>query len=260
MKQGASVNLQGSNGQTPLHAAAARGHLPVLRELLRQSDLRLDIRDDAEQTPLVCAVRANQMEAARILLDAWASFEVRDSSGQLPIHYAAELGSEGAVQLLAVKGASVNARNSAGLSPLHLAAVAGNFATVNVLLAFGANVLLKNISGLTPDELTSDSSISELIRAKQKEIFDERVASLPQPLPVGAERPKVEEIEEYVQEIGKLGWAPESSLPPPPNFKGSSIVNLSVEEPSKLSDHRHSVYSEHISPKNLLSLSSSVPK
>lgn len=86
---GADVNAPNQNGDTPLHAAAARGYTTIVKDLL----------------------------------DKGAEVSAVNKAGDTPLHNAASRAFTGVIQLLADKGASLEAKNNKGQTPLTMTTV-----------------------------------------------------------------------------------------------------------------------------------------
>jgi len=95
-----------SDGGTPLHIAASRGHKDIVNFLI-----------------------ANK---ADVNAQGWGGFT--------PLHYAAGSGHKDVAGLLLANKAKVNVERKSGETALHLAAYEGHIETVEVLLANGADV------------------------------------------------------------------------------------------------------------------------
>ncbi|MBN3312859.1 PP12C phosphatase, partial [Atractosteus spatula] len=76
-------------GATPLHVAAAKGYLEVMRVLL-QCGLRVSAVDNDGWTPLHAASHWGQREACRLLAERLCDMEARSNSGQTPFDVADE--------------------------------------------------------------------------------------------------------------------------------------------------------------------------
>lgn len=102
-------------GVTPLHAAARRGDLPLLKRLLAHHPAQL--ADHAGITPLHGAARHGQLEAMRALLNHGADPNARDASQRTPAHHAAAGQHPAALSLLAEHHADLNLVCRAGFTP-----------------------------------------------------------------------------------------------------------------------------------------------
>jgi ankyrin repeat protein len=100
--------------------------------------------EEDEARPLLEAVRRNDRDYARSLIDAGAPVDVhfKDASCALAVAIDGSSGDEGArvVELLVERGANVNRRFPDGRTPLYAAGESGNMRIVNFLLAHGARV------------------------------------------------------------------------------------------------------------------------
>jgi ankyrin repeat protein len=176
-ERGASVNLEGEAGKTPLHSAAAKGKAEMVKfliekganveakdregmtalhlaqqeghkdvvPLLVQKIQNVESQGAMGRTPLHMAVKADRLEDVRALIEKGARVDAEDVDGETPLHLAARLGRPAIAQALLEKGAKPNARSKSGDAPLHLAAHWGEEEVCKVLLARGAD---PNQSGL----------------------------------------------------------------------------------------------------------------
>ena len=108
-----------SGGESPLHIAAYKGNLEIVKILVEKS-ADINARDEYFlSTPLLDACMKGHHDVVKYLLD---------------------------------KGAIVNVQDKILESPLHKAILYQNTNIVNLLLEYGANKALTNIDGLTPAE------------------------------------------------------------------------------------------------------------
>ena len=119
-----------SSVRTALHAAAAGGHLVVVKYLVGQG----------------------------------ASVSSTDANGATPLHAAVTAENLAIVQYLVGQGASVNAKDAFGETPLHYAAAYGNSAIVTYLAGQGGDVTIASNDGLTAAE-TADLSSQTAVTA-----------------------------------------------------------------------------------------------
>lgn len=149
------------NGATPLHLAAAGGHLELVRWLL-ESGAPPDATDGGGNTPLQGATLAGRLEVARLLLDRGAALELEDDYDNTALMYAAFADQPALVELLLGRGASTARANSMGQAALHFAA-RGKLATVRLLVEAGADVNQKDVYGRRPLYYAHNSPTAEAV-------------------------------------------------------------------------------------------------
>ncbi len=91
-------------------------------------------------TPLLWAAHWDDLATVDRLLHAGAEVNVADDNGVTPLERAAENASRAMVKKLLAADANPNAARSSGLTPLMIAARTGNVTVIDTLLAYGADV------------------------------------------------------------------------------------------------------------------------
>ena len=104
----------------------------------------------AEATPLIDAVKRQDVVAANALLDRGADVNAAEGDGATALHWAAQLDDPTMVDLLLESGAAADAANRFNVTPLELASLNGNRAIVERLVAAGADVNARSREGHTP--------------------------------------------------------------------------------------------------------------
>ncbi|KAG7383460.1 hypothetical protein PHYPSEUDO_003622 [Phytophthora pseudosyringae] len=104
---------RGLLGCSPVHHAAARGHLDVL-QLLLDFGWGVDVRNDARETPLHLACFDGHVPVAEFLLDRGADIDARTSDDETPLFYAARKGQYRTVRLLARRECDLAVKNGYG--------------------------------------------------------------------------------------------------------------------------------------------------
>uniref|UniRef100_A0A1A8HV84 Ankyrin repeat domain 6b n=1 Tax=Nothobranchius kuhntae TaxID=321403 RepID=A0A1A8HV84_NOTKU len=135
-------------GRTPLHLAAYKGHLEVIRVLLK-AGCNLDVQDDGEQTALHRAAMVGHTDVITALIQEGCALDRQDKDGNTALHEVSWHGFSQSVKLLVKAGASVHARNKAGNTALHLACQNGHVQSSKVLLLGGSRPDSKNHTGDT---------------------------------------------------------------------------------------------------------------
>ena len=175
---------------TALHCAAEAGQCEAIQVLL-DSGMNIDLRDNFGRTPLHCASDQRHRLAIELLLDMGADPNARDNAGVMLIHDTAQAGDERLMQrllgdarvhlsattprgltvlhsaatglstnvvgMLLDRGAAVEARDDDGCTALHLAALWGKEGAVRLLIEAGANVNAEMDNQATPVYLAAVS-------------------------------------------------------------------------------------------------------
>ncbi|XP_075551993.1 uncharacterized protein LOC142585259 isoform X1 [Dermacentor variabilis] len=150
------VSFQDNESRSPLHLAAARGHVTIVQLLLR-AQARVDALDSEGKTPLMKAVEGHHLEAARCLLEQRANPDVPDQNLDTALHLALSTGQADMAALLVQFDADVSARNKEGMSPLYLAAVQQHLDVARLLLDRGAQANAGDNKKKTPLMVASEA-------------------------------------------------------------------------------------------------------
>lgn len=134
-------------GGNALHHAARQGDLEALALILSASDVNVNERNDAGETPLLTAVRAGAMGCVEKLLSVKADPNRPGKNGETPLGEAARLGRIVIADMLMRAGADVNAALRNGQTPLLLAIRERNVDIVRALLDNGADVHVRDSEG-----------------------------------------------------------------------------------------------------------------
>jgi ankyrin len=147
-----SVNAADTDGTRPLHWAVRADELEIARLLLRagadpNAETRLGV------TALYLAAQNGDADMVKALLDAGANAnQVDRATGESVLMTAIRSGSTPAVQSLLASGANANAvEPQLRVTPLMLAAETGSAEMVRALLGRGADIAARTRTGATPD-------------------------------------------------------------------------------------------------------------
>ena len=80
--KGANINLVDKHQRSPLHEAAVSDNLDMLKMLLAQDKIELDLQDDKGNTALMDAAANNKYDAVRLLVEAKADIDLRNRAGK----------------------------------------------------------------------------------------------------------------------------------------------------------------------------------
>jgi len=161
---GTDINTPFPSGSYPIHEAAEKGRV-ILLKLLLDNDAELDVQNNAGLTPLELAVLSGRTQAATVLLRANAQL---DASSTLLIAAARDIEDRDVVRFLRAQGADFEATDELGNTPLMLAVSRQNHRLAHHLVEHGAKVNTANKAGKTPLALAEEVGATEIIRFLQR--------------------------------------------------------------------------------------------
>uniref|UniRef100_A0A3B3VP07 Transient receptor potential cation channel, subfamily A, member 1b n=1 Tax=Poecilia latipinna TaxID=48699 RepID=A0A3B3VP07_9TELE len=136
-------------GASPLHHAAAGGHVSLIRFITSVIDPQeLNSCDDQGNVPLHWAVERNKAESCRALMDLGANPNILNNALLSPLHLAVSLGHNSLLgMLLSYSVTNCNLQGDLGNTPLILACSLNNCEALNILLKHGAMLCTQNKLG-----------------------------------------------------------------------------------------------------------------
>ena len=155
------VDGQVVEGCKPLWAAAATGHLDVVK-LLIERYANVDGPTLTNSTPLRAAAYNGRLDIVSCLVENGADVNARTIFENTPLMMAGYNGHMNVVEFLIEHGANVDLQDAYGNTALHHFTRKGNVAMVNKLLNHGASQL-KTIHLLTPLLLASNDCKIEMV-------------------------------------------------------------------------------------------------
>jgi ankyrin repeat protein len=163
-----SIDLTGFDGLDFLKTRINKSQ--EIDEILKEKEFDINGRNQDGETPLFVAVRANNVNAVRRLVERGADPAIRNNNSLTLIHVAAvnHIDSDILNLLLSSEKVDINETTSEyGWTALHLAVRDSNTATAEFLLSNRANPNIANQNGYTPLHLAAayakDMNIVELL-------------------------------------------------------------------------------------------------
>lgn len=134
-----SINELDDNGMAPLHYAAARGYIEIVRLLLTQHNLNINVQTSTTNiTALHYAATHGHVEIIKLLLATRnVTADARDQNGETALHYAVCFDHIEAVKLLI---GMHNLVNNSGMNVVHCAAEHGSTTTLRYILEHCADI------------------------------------------------------------------------------------------------------------------------
>ncbi|KXZ54426.1 hypothetical protein GPECTOR_5g8 [Gonium pectorale] len=160
------VNLLDFDKASPLHTALEAGD-EELAGLLLAAGANPDLHNPDFKSPLHLAASRGKMSVLKLLLEvgrANVAAAVSDD-GWTPLHLAARAGAADKVAALLAAGAEPGAANQQGNTALHLAAINGHMAVAEALLQAGASKGAANKEGRRPCDLAKTDDLKALLAA-----------------------------------------------------------------------------------------------
>lgn len=171
LARGFDGNVRSPKGDHALHIAVREGAFKALAALLQWKQIDVEARNAADESPLMLAALAGQIDVVKRLIARDADI---NKPGWTPLHYAATRGHVEIMNLLLDRNAYIDAASPNGTTPLMMAAHYGTPSAVKLLLEAGADPLLKNQQDLTAIDFAQRANRSEsaeiiaaFVRARQ---------------------------------------------------------------------------------------------
>ncbi|MDB5818002.1 MAG: hypothetical protein JWQ11_1642 [Rhizobacter sp.] len=145
LKQGFDPNTLDAKGSSGLSLALKDGNKRAAEALWASPQLKIDLPNASNETPLMLAAIKGDMDWSRRLLDRGAAV---NRPGWAPIHYAASSGESKVLALLLARGAEIEAESPNGTTAVMMAAGYGSEDAVELLRKRGADLKRRNQQGL----------------------------------------------------------------------------------------------------------------
>jgi ankyrin repeat protein len=150
-----------------LLVAAQQGHIGIVTELLRSTNVEINVAMHSGMSPLMAAAQrqSDDTQLVELLLRHGADPYQVDRRGRQAIHYAAAVGNIAIVDVLFQRQGSINVQTQAGATPLILAAQRADIALVSRLLELRAalDIEMNTPRGKTALFAATETGNSELV-------------------------------------------------------------------------------------------------
>ncbi|KAK3165898.1 hypothetical protein QOZ80_1AG0039100 [Eleusine coracana subsp. coracana] len=161
------VAVKNRSGYDALHVAAREGHLAVVQEILWRDRMLAKTFGPANTTPLISAAMRGHIEVVRLLLeqDDFGLIEMARDNGKNALHFAARQGHIGIVKALLEKDPQLARRNDRkGQTALHMAVKGTNCDVLRALVdADPAIVMLPDKNGNTALHVATRKKRAEIV-------------------------------------------------------------------------------------------------
>lgn len=171
LQRGFDPNTVDPKGTPGLILAIKSESVKVAEVLVRWPQTKVEVRNAADESPLMLAALAGDVRMCRMLIEQDADV---NKTGWTPLHYAATHGHLEVMNLLLEENAYIDAGSPNGSTPLMMAARYGTPDAVKLLLEAGADPALVNDLGLSAldfatqaDRGDSAQLISTFVRSRQ---------------------------------------------------------------------------------------------
>lgn len=164
VSKGADLSIPDSQGFTVLHKAVLTGNMEILRFLLAQPFVPLDVASNEQQlTPLHQAAFHGKTKAIKLLLKANCQVSPLSSHRTTPLHMAALKNHAKAVSLLLASGSPLDAQDNHNRTPLHYACMYGHIDTATILCKSGCSIRLEDFKHQSPLQLSARAGFEGLL-------------------------------------------------------------------------------------------------
>ncbi|XPQ42120.1 ankyrin repeat domain-containing protein [Wolbachia endosymbiont of Rhagoletis indifferens] len=149
VNQGANVNTEDRDGNTPARNAVLKGHFGIFKYLV-ENGVSLEGKDH-RCGPFICdASYSGNLDILKYLISKCVDINDTDKNGWTPLHFAAWRGYLEVANFLIEKGADINVENIFGRKPIHIAAENNNKNIIEFFLSKGMSIDDTDRDGRTP--------------------------------------------------------------------------------------------------------------
>ena len=224
LEHGANPNARDMYGVTPLHLAARKGHVEITKLLLEHGADPNAKEKLGGETPLYWAVVHDRIDTAKLLLEHGADPNNKSKrfivNERAVLHWAVRNENVDLVRLLLEKGANPNVKDKDGYTPLHIAVLRGNPQIVELLLKYGADPNARNAYGETPLDKVQDFVYFALEDGKDPEDVAKRAREITNLLLKHGAKEESLHVAQYLEDRP----AKKATMPPEPRPAGETAT------------------------------------
>lgn len=174
LEAGISPDKKDNNGDTPLHLAVKANQLDVVRTLINHN-ATINLRGSGKSTPLHIAAKFGYEECMKALIENKANVNLKDADGNTPLILTVKYDQYIVTSILVRNGCDLNVKNNKGFTALHYAChKARGF---NTLLQAGADPNVKDDENITPLIMAASEGLEKVIKALVEAKCDVNVAN-----------------------------------------------------------------------------------
>lgn len=210
-KNKAAAQVTSNSLDTPLHIVSRYGWLEIAQKLLKKRSVRIiNVQNSQGKTPLHFACHEGHEQTVKLLLLEGATIE-RDHHDRTPLHLAAARGSEECVEyIMQTHPESLNALDKHQNTALNLAAIAGHASLVTYLLNVKEQEILlnsqnQNVLDLAISNENAAVAMAIIEHSRWKEVMDSAVGGVVSQIQILVEKmPEVAErvLDQCVEQEG----------------------------------------------------------
>ncbi|XP_018426314.1 PREDICTED: receptor-interacting serine/threonine-protein kinase 4 [Nanorana parkeri] len=140
LRRDADVGVRGLENWVSLHYASWQGHLNIVKLLAKQYKANLNSQTSDGRTPLHLAAQRGHYRVARILVELGCNVNLPNAQLKTPLHIAAETGHTSTARFLIHHGANINATSIEGYTALDLANHHRHYSAVKLIMDERSNI------------------------------------------------------------------------------------------------------------------------
>ena len=163
----ASRAFKKENARLTLLDMVRDGDIRGLKRLLGKDGINLEETNDMDETALILAAMAGDLEALQLLIDAGALIDATSSLNTTALMAAAQNGDLRAMQYLLSKGANPNSKKKDDTTILMMAAMLGHVEGIYALLEAGAFLTVEDVYGYTALMLAGNEECASILSAAE---------------------------------------------------------------------------------------------